>query len=224
MVFSFIEDESGAITVDWVVLTAAGSFVGLAVMAVVSGGLESLSGDISDSLNGYEIQTTFASAVSALLSNDFSGGLGGFLGGTVANVVGFGEVLQLGPGEMTQASFAVPEGATTATITFDMLGVDDLSGEAASIMINGAVVALYADNHGSISTQDMSGSGISVSVNQQYSNDQMGSGSHGADSRATYTITIDNPGDSVTFGVASGTGQPISEEFYAIDDVNFTAG
>jgi pyruvate carboxylase len=33
-----------------------------------------------------------------------------------------------------------------------------------------------------------------------------------------------DPGETVTFGVASGTGQPISEEFYAIDDVNFVAG
>jgi hypothetical protein len=89
-------------------------------------------------MSGFEIQTTFASAVASLLSNDFSGGLGGFVGGTVANLVGFGEVLQLGPGEMTQATFAVPEGATTATLTFDMLGIDDLSGEGASIMINGA--------------------------------------------------------------------------------------
>ena len=224
MIFSFITDESGAITVDWVVLTAAGSFLGLAVMGVVSGGLENLSGDISATLGGYEIQTTFANAASALLSNDFSGGLGGFIGGTVANVVGFGEVLQLGPGEMTTASFAVPPGATTATISFDMLGIDDLSGESASIMINGAVVALYSDDHGNISTQDLSGSGITVAVNQQYTNSHMGSGSHGADSRATYTITIDNPGDTVTFGVASGSGQPISEEFYAIDDVNFSTG
>jgi hypothetical protein len=33
-----------------------------------------------------------------------------------------------------------------------------------------------------------------------------------------------NPGETVTFGVASETGQPISEEFYAIDDVNFETG
>jgi hypothetical protein len=32
------------------------------------------------------------------------------------------------------------------------------------------------------------------------------------------------PARRVTFGVASETGQPISEEFYAIDDVNFETG
>jgi hypothetical protein len=224
MLRDFIEDETGAITVDWVVLSAGIVGLGLAVIALISAGVEDLAGDTSGQMSGFEIRTQFADAVTSLLSNDFSGGLGGFVGGSVANLVGFGEVLQLGPGEMTQATFAVPEGASTATLTFDMLGIDDLSGEAASIMINGQEVAFYADNHGNITTEDMGVPGVTVSVNQQYTNDPMGAGSHGHDSRATYTITIENPGETVTFGVASETGQPISEEFYAIDDVNFETG
>ena len=51
---AFIADESGAVTVDWVVLTAALVGLGLAVMAVVSGGVEDLSGDISNSLTGID--------------------------------------------------------------------------------------------------------------------------------------------------------------------------
>lgn len=47
---SFLSDESGAVTVDWVVLTAAIVGLGLAVMSVVSGGVEDLSGDISNAL------------------------------------------------------------------------------------------------------------------------------------------------------------------------------
>lgn len=221
---SFIDDESGAVTVDWVIMSAGMVGMAIAVVALVSGGIEDLSSDAANEMSGFEIRTTFASAATALLSNDFSGGLGGFVGGTVASVIGFGEVLQLGPGETTQATFAVPPGASTATITFDMLGIDALSGESASVMINGQVVALYSDNHGNITTTDLSGAGISVSVNQQYSNDPMGGGTHGSDSRATYTITVANPGETVTFGVRSDTGQPISEEFYAIDDVNFATG
>ncbi|WP_371154354.1 pilus assembly protein [Jannaschia sp. 2305UL9-9] len=46
----FIHDESGAVTVDWVVLTAALVGLGLAVMGVISGGIESLSNDINDVL------------------------------------------------------------------------------------------------------------------------------------------------------------------------------
>lgn len=47
---TFLADESGAVTVDWVVLTAALVGLGLAVMSVVSGGIENLSTDISQAL------------------------------------------------------------------------------------------------------------------------------------------------------------------------------
>ena len=47
---NFILAEDGAVTVDWVVLTAAIVGLGLAVMAVVSGGVENLSTDIAQEL------------------------------------------------------------------------------------------------------------------------------------------------------------------------------
>jgi hypothetical protein len=50
MIKTFAKSESGAVTVDWVVLTAAIVGLGLAVMAVVSNGVEDLSGDITNSL------------------------------------------------------------------------------------------------------------------------------------------------------------------------------
>jgi Flp pilus assembly pilin Flp len=50
MIKTFAKSESGAVTVDWVVLTAAIVGLGLAVMAVVSGGIEDLSGNISGAL------------------------------------------------------------------------------------------------------------------------------------------------------------------------------
>lgn len=56
---NFFADESGAVTVDWVVLTAAIVGLGIAVMASVSGGLQDLSGDIRDQLTSQGISTTF---------------------------------------------------------------------------------------------------------------------------------------------------------------------
>ncbi len=47
---TFLHDESGAVTVDWVVLTAAIVGLGLAVATVVSGGIQDLSNDIDDQL------------------------------------------------------------------------------------------------------------------------------------------------------------------------------
>jgi Flp pilus assembly pilin Flp len=56
---NFAANESGAVTVDWVVLTAALVGLGLAVMAVVSGGIEDLSSNISDSMTGITLQDGF---------------------------------------------------------------------------------------------------------------------------------------------------------------------
>jgi Flp pilus assembly pilin Flp len=56
---NFAKSESGAVTVDWVVLTAAIVGLGLAVMAVVSGGVQDLSGAINTQLTDQTISTTF---------------------------------------------------------------------------------------------------------------------------------------------------------------------
>lgn len=62
---TYIKEENGAVTVDWVVLTAALVGLGLAVMAVVSGGVSALSGDIDTQLVNQEIDTEFAALVAA---------------------------------------------------------------------------------------------------------------------------------------------------------------
>jgi Flp pilus assembly pilin Flp len=61
LIKNFRNDEDGAVTVDWVVLTAALVGLGIAVLAAVSSGLEDLSGDIEGELTGDVIQTTFGS-------------------------------------------------------------------------------------------------------------------------------------------------------------------
>ena len=63
LIKNFAKSESGAVTVDWVVLTAALVGLGLAVMAVVSGGVEDLSGNISTALTNTDPLTDpFANA------------------------------------------------------------------------------------------------------------------------------------------------------------------
>lgn len=54
---NFNSDESGAVTVDWVVLTAAIVGLGIAVLAAVSNGVENLSGDIDTQLSGQGANT-----------------------------------------------------------------------------------------------------------------------------------------------------------------------
>lgn len=60
---SFAASESGAISVDWVVLTAGMIALGMAAMTVLSGGVEDLSGDIAADLsNAVPMSTPFANA------------------------------------------------------------------------------------------------------------------------------------------------------------------
>jgi hypothetical protein len=223
MLGRFAKEETGAVAVDWVVLSASVVGLGMASVMVVSGGLESLSGEIAADTAGIEISTRFARTLETLsLAQDFANGVGDWIGGNAVALAGFGEVLQIGPGSTAELPISIPEGTTSATITFDLIGVDDLSGPPATIFIDGEAIAVYSDNHGNITTSENAPAGITVSMTQHYANDPMGGGSHGSDSRATYTITVDNPGRDLTFGVQNGSSQPVSEEFYALDDISVT--
>lgn len=55
MIKTFKADEDGAVTVDWVVLTAAIVGLGIAVLTSVSGGTTSLADKISSTLSGMSI-------------------------------------------------------------------------------------------------------------------------------------------------------------------------
>ncbi len=57
LIKTFKNDEAGAVTVDWVVLTAAIVGLGIAVIAAVSTGTTSLGNQISASLEGATVQT-----------------------------------------------------------------------------------------------------------------------------------------------------------------------
>ena len=54
---NFTNDESGAVTVDWVVLTAAIVGLGIAVLTSVSGGTTDLADSISSELSGMDIMS-----------------------------------------------------------------------------------------------------------------------------------------------------------------------
>jgi Flp pilus assembly pilin Flp len=57
LVQNFKRDEDGAVTVDWVVLTAAIVGLGIAVLTSVSGGTTSLADKISSNLASQTIAT-----------------------------------------------------------------------------------------------------------------------------------------------------------------------
>ena len=56
---AFLKDESGAVTVDWVVLTAAIVGLGIAIMTTVGGGTQDLADVVSTHLSGSGITTSY---------------------------------------------------------------------------------------------------------------------------------------------------------------------
>ncbi len=70
----FLKDESGAATVDWVVLTAAMTGIGIATLMTVSGGIQNLSGDINTQLRSQTIVTSFGpDAITSFFATDIAG-------------------------------------------------------------------------------------------------------------------------------------------------------
>jgi len=57
LIKTFKNDEAGAVTVDWVVLTAAIVGLGIAVIAAVSSGTTSLGDNISAALSGATVNS-----------------------------------------------------------------------------------------------------------------------------------------------------------------------
>ncbi|SHL30306.1 Flp pilus assembly protein, pilin Flp [Roseovarius litoreus] len=51
----FLKEEDGAVTVDWVVLTAAVVGLGVAGVATVKGGVDGLAGSVSTELSGANV-------------------------------------------------------------------------------------------------------------------------------------------------------------------------
>ena len=56
LIKTFSNDESGAVTVDWVVLTAAIVGLGIAVIIAVSSGVQNMGTSISAALEGHTIE------------------------------------------------------------------------------------------------------------------------------------------------------------------------
>lgn len=221
----FLCNESGAVTVDWVVLTGAIVGLGLATTVVVSAGVENVSEDTAEEMAGVEITNRFAGIDNLELAGlDFSDGDGGWTGGQVFDMGALGDLLAFGPGESGEFSVDVPYNAQTATLTFDLIGGDSTDNEPAIITINGQQVLVGRGNLGgpmSISTSSVDG--ISVQTSYVSSGSQLGGNDNWNDSVTTVTITVDDPGGQLTMGVSSGTDQSINDEYYGIDNMTIVA-
>jgi hypothetical protein len=223
---TFAHDESGAVTVDWTVMTAAIVGLGIATYGVVSGGISDLSSDVDFQLRTNHISTSFGPNL--LASMDFSGGeRGGWIGGSILSPIeALGEMLVLGPGETANVTLDVPPGSSQATLSFDLIGGDSLDNEIATITSNGTTVTLARGLHNgtmTFTTPDVEG--VTVTTETISSGTNIGGASPDSwrDSVTRVTVTVDDPGETLALGMTSGANQHIGDEFFGIDNVGISA-
>ncbi len=223
---SFCTEDSGAVTVDWTVMSAAIVGLGIATYGVVSGGVSDLSGDVDSQMRGQVIRTSFGGPIAAM---DFTDGArGGWIGGTILSpLTGLGEMLVLGPRETANVTLDVPPGSTQATLSFDLIGGDSLDGEIATITTNGRTVTLARGDYSApekmtFTTPDLEGVTVRTELIQQ--GNLGGSGpARWQDSVTRVSITLDDPGDTLALGMTSGANSAITDEFFGIDNVDVSA-
>ena len=160
MLNRFLCAESGAVTVDWVVVTAGAVGLGLGATAAVRLGVINLGGDVRDSLSSASVaalDTVNLGALQLLSSFGFDDGVTtGWNASVLSAIPGFGNVLGPLAGQQLQhqpltlnASFGA--GALQGVISFDMLVLDSwdgsgsnssAQGDAVTLMINGQPISV----------------------------------------------------------------------------------
>lgn len=227
---TFLNSESGAVTVDWVVLTGSLVGLGMATMAVVSGGVENLSRDI-DAMLRSDAWSMFDNGLIEMARFDFSGGnSAGWIGGQVMNMGGtLGELLVIGPNAGANFTLEVPEGTELAYMAFDLIAGDSLDNsdrwgvDTATLLINDVPVALATDNHnGPITFEIPQVDGTTVEATVLVEPTDLGGNPNWEDSSARVTVMVDQPTADLQFELASGANQSINDEFWGID--NFGSG
>lgn len=66
----FADDRRGAVTLDWMVMTAAVVGLGISAIAVAGSGIENLSGDIGTTLSDFNLASNFDSEGEAADNED----------------------------------------------------------------------------------------------------------------------------------------------------------
>lgn len=234
MRLQFWNDEDGAVTVDWTVLTAATVGLGIATYGVVSGGINDLSGDVGTQMRGTKLYTSF----NQVLSADFENGMDGFAGGVVRDLNGFGNILTIdgthGRGvEATSKTFDLQGDRDYAVVEFDMAFLDSWDNETGTVYLNGEAVAIGQFTHRNHSIygnanlppqmQALGVVGVEVDFQGQTNDIQGGAHVGYPDHTQKVRIVMDNPGDALTVGFGTNLSSSGNDESLGIDNLTVTS-
>ncbi len=229
--------EDGAVTTDWIVLSASVVGGGLAVMSMVSTGVEDLAVDTSLALTSQTVGQRF---VAPVVTQSFDNGTAGWTGTTANSVTGFGNILGpiqgvRGGMESVMQTFAIPEGSRRATFTFDLLSMDSLdgglvdrgwgAGEGPVLYIDGVEVARARSTGGELHWTMQEVEDVTIESTEQRSGENIGGPAANMqgwyDGINTVEITVDDPDEEIRIGIGLNADQPIRDESIGIDNFTF---
>ena len=227
-IHTFLRDEAGAVTVEYVVLAAAITGMAIATSDILDRGLDAVGSTVDTELRGDPV----GGPAGMGYDDGFDHGAAGWSGAAAANVRGFGNVLGpiagSGGAQSVSKEFDIEPGAKAATFKFDLIAGDSLDGESGIVFIDGREVGRMTTNYHDGTTftpaADLAARGITFEAKMLHDRNDMGgetSRSDWVDSRASISITVANPAERVRFGFGSNADQGVGDEFFAID--NFQA-
>ncbi|MEM9318035.1 MAG: hypothetical protein AAGA70_03405 [Pseudomonadota bacterium] len=219
----FLSEETGAVTVDWVVLTAATVGLGLATSVVVASGVGSLSNETADELEGQTIRQWFTRTAAVM---GFENGRGNWLGGVISDGP-YGNVLRGGGSgglQSAQGSFSLEGDPAFAVATFDMHAIDSWDGENFLVYVDNQVVATASFDHfggdGLEGTWVSDNPDITFSVQSTSAQTNVGYNGGFADQSFQMQVTVANPSDQMTLGFGSTLDQGVDDESWAVDNIS----
>lgn len=225
----FLRDGTGAVTVDYVVLAAAVTFVALLASDILEGGMRSLAGTVDSELKGEAPGATTGLSY----SDGFDNGAQGWAGAVSTDIAGIGHVLgpigNTGGAPSVNRDFAIDPGADRAVFEFDLLSMDNLDGDTGTVFIDGAAVGSVTVSDGVpvfTAAGDLEARGIIVRYGEVDRATHLGGNAAHVDARSTFLISVrndpSNPRGTINLGFGSDATAGADNEFFAIDNLTAT--
>lgn len=228
MLRNFLLSESGAVTTDYVVLSAGLVGMGISVLSTTSAGVESLAGEIDATLRGQIVNNSFARQS---YFDDFEGGAGFWVGGSWDNSdPAYGGILGpfggTGGAEIATRTFDLLGGYDYAVLEFDLHAIDSWDNEEFILFIDGTPVSSHSfawQVDGVTGSWTTSNGAYSVFIEPSGPRGHTGYNSAWVDQSFAVRVEVTDPGRSISVGFGSTLNQSVGDESWAVDNVGVTS-
>jgi hypothetical protein len=225
---AFLKDTSGAIAVDYVVLTAGATGMAVMISEQLTAGYAGFSGAVAAELNHRGNTTPVEESV--LLSHDFDNGLsGGWYGSGVVDVPGIGSALGPIGKDTTSAGylFDIPASVELARLDFDVYALDGIEpDETGSIYIDNVKIGeilggreFRAANHG---VEGLWVEATVVARDVDLGGWRNASAGDSEDTKISFTVKKRNPGAQMRFEFEAHLSAGRGNESFVLDNVALT--